>query len=235
MVYGNKGNSSIKIDENGRIESLADHVLENNLIGVGKLMDDTYRLYLQFSVEGHLAVREQYAKDDLKELCEFAMEQAATRFFANIVPTIFNDLNEDGCGWEPLADARKHVDDSFHADIFCLYLEELPLAVAIYDADEYYQEGIELPIDIEAIEAVYVDEAVVSQLGLSEEEVGAYLDCLITKLMEKRFDADSDSAEMFRPTITIAKKQEGYFSEMAETYLWGRTEDEDEAGYIIFN
>lgn len=235
MMYTNKGELSINIDENGRIESLADHVLENNLIGIGKLMDDIYRLYLQFSAEGHLAVRDQYAEDELKELCDFATEQAATRFYANIVPTIFSDLNEDGCGWEPVTDAREHVDNSFHADAFCLYLEELPLAIAVYNADEYYQEGIEFPINIEAIEAVYIDEAVVAQLELSEELVGTYLYCLITRLMEKRFDTGTDSAEMFRPTITIAKNQEGYFSKVAEDYLWGKTEDEDEIGYVIFN
>lgn len=240
MMYTNKGSSS-SIKSEGRIESLADDIFRGDFLKIGSLVADACRLLVQFSAEGHLAVREEYDEDERKRQCNWAVETAAEEIYVNILPNIFcsiiYDQEED---WEPIEEIEEVSVIGLSDDVVVVYLEGLPLAVAVFGADEYEPEESELSEEvvllasnrIEAIRAIYVDEAVVDQLGLEKDEVGAYLEMLISKTME-RFTFDSNSCEMFRPTITIAKNQEGYFSQMADEYLWGKTESE--AGYLIFN
>lgn len=242
MMYTNKGSNSSSIKNEGRLESLADDIFRGDFLKIGPLVADACRLLVQFSAEGYLAVREEYDEDEKQRQCNWTVESAAEEVYVDIVPDIFNSVvygqEED---WEPIDEIDEIPVVGLFNDIVVFYLDELPLAVAVFSADEYepeepdeFSEEVVVLASkrIEAIKAVYIDEGVVGQLGLESDEVGVYLEMLISKTVE-RFTVGSDSCEMFRPTITIAKNQEGYFSQMAEEYLWGKTEQE--AGYVIFN
>lgn len=241
MVYKNKGNLSINNKES-RIESLADDILRGDFNRIGPLETDASRLLVQFCAEGHLATRDNYDEDERKRQCDWAVETANEAIFVDIVPEIFNAaIYGQEEEWRPIPDVEEIPVVGLPYDILMIYLEGLPLAVAIFASDEYqpepdeFVEEVEIsksPMHIEMIQAIYVDEAVVSQLGLSDDEVGVYLEMLVSKTLE-RFTFDDESYEMFRPTITIAKNQEGYFEQMADEFLWGKTEQE--VGYIIFN
>lgn len=234
-MYTNKGNKLVDKKVTG-IESLANKILEADFSDFNQLAGDISRLFIQFSAEGYLAKRDQYHEDDRQLECQTVVSEAAARFYTHILPEAFAAFY---CreGNEPIVDATKIIIAGLLADAFAIYLEGLPLAMAIFTADEYYPEPLEgeedvEPDHIEAIEAVYVDEAVVGQLGLSVEDVGVYLEMLITTVME-RFDMDSETYELFRPCVTVVKDQEKYFSSMADDYLWGKTEEG--TGYVIFN
>ena len=243
-MHENKGNLSINSKES-RIESLAEDIVRGDFYRIGPLTTDACRLLVQFCAEGHLATREEYDESERKRQCDWAVETAAEAIFVDILPEVFTAVvygQEGEEEWMPVPDADEVSIIGLTHDILMVYLEGLPFAVSIFTSDEYYpdpedeySEEIKIsvtPEHLEAIQAIYVDEGVVSQLGLSKDEVGVYLEMLVSKTLE-RFTYDSDSTEMFRPTITVAKNQEGYFEQTAYEFLWGKTEQE--AGYIVFN
>lgn len=236
MMYKNEG-LSINNRQSG-IESLAEDILRGDFYRIGPLATDARQLLAQFCAEGHLAVRENYGEDERKRQCDWVVETASEAVFLDIVPEVFGAVvyGQEG-EWEPMVDEDVPPIAGLPCDLLVIYLEGLPLAVSVFSSETDLEESEEADntenvVYIEQIQAVYVDEGVVSQLNLSKEEVGVYLEMLISKTME-RFTFDDESARSFRPTITVAKNQEGYFEAMAEEYLWGRTEQE--AGYVIFN
>lgn len=230
MSYENKGALVNKVTG---IKSLGNCILENNSLEFSRLTSDIYRLYIQFCAEGHLAKREDYDEDERKQMCDHVIQEAVNRFFAEIVPEVVSGFYGDGEGWEVIPDATEISVRGLYADAFAIYLEGLPLAMVIYEADDFSEDEDEEPEHIEALEAVYVDEAVASQLELSEDDVMTYLEMLVSEIVKWRFCPSPEEGLYRRPTLTIVKNQEGYFSKMADIYLWGKTEDEP--GYVIFN
>ena len=226
-MYTNKGNSSIN--------SLADMVVRGDFLGHSRLVSDVCRLYIQFNAEGYIAIRDTILEADRKAVCNATVEDAAERFYVEIVPETFSAYQDD------IASIPEDEEVQIYgllADAFAIYIEGLPLAMAIFRAEENFsddpeREGVEIKKDrFEQIEAVYLDEAVASQLSLSDDEIEVYLEILITETT-KRFDPDSVEFEMFRPCVVVAKSQEKYFQKLAETYSWGKTEYT--RGYTVFN
>ena len=220
-----------------RIESLAEDIAKGDFSAVGPLVTDASRLMILFNAEGYLATREQYTPGMQKRQEGLVSEQAAERLYMELIPEILDAViycqDED---WQPVED-EEIVFQNLPSDIIVAYIQDIPLAAAIFSTDAYestsgLDEETEFSSEVEAIEAIYIDEGTVSEFGLLPKEVTASLKMLISKTLE-RFDPDGDAAKMFRPIITISKNQEGYFSEMAEEYIWGKTEQE--AGYLIYN
>ena len=220
-----------------RIESLAEDIARGDFSAVGPLVTDASRLMILFNAEGYLATREQYTPGMQKRQEGLVSEQAAERLYMELIPEILDAViycqDED---WQPVED-EEIVFQNLPSDIIVAYIQDIPLAAAIFSTDAYestsgLDEETEFSSEVEAIEAIYIDEGTVSEFGLLPKEVTAPLKMLISKTLE-RFDPDGDAAKMFRPSITISKNQEGYFSEMAEDYIWGKTEQE--AGYLIYN
>ena len=220
-----------------RIESLAEDIARGDFSAVGPLVTDASRLMILFNAEGYLATREQYTPGMQKRQEGLVSEQAAERLYMELIPEILDAViycqDED---WQPVED-EEIVFQNLPSDIIVAYIQDIPLAAAIFSTDAYestsgLDEETEFSSEVEAIEAIYIDEGTVSEFGLLPKEVTAPLKMLISKTLE-RFDPDGDAAKMFRPSITISKNQEGYFSEMSEEYIWGKTEQE--AGYLIYN
>lgn len=238
MTYTKNENSSINREV--RIESLAEDIARGDFSAVGPLVTDASRLMILFNAEGYLATREQYTPGMQKRQEGLVSERAAERLYMELIPEILDAViycqDED---WQPVEDEEIIFQD-LPSDIIVAYIQDIPLAAAIFSTDAYEStSGLDEPLEetefsseVEAIEAIYIDEGTVSEFGLSSEEVAASLKMLISKTLE-RFDPDGDAAKMFRPIITISKNQEGYFSKMAEEYVWGKTEQE--AGYLIYN
>lgn len=227
-MYTNKGNSSY-------INSLADSVVRGDFSEHSRLVNDICRLFIQFNAEGYVAIRDTIVEDDRKTVCNATVEDAAERFYTEIVPETFSAYQSD---MGPIPEDEEIQIYGLLADAFAIYLKGLPLAMAIFRADETFaddpeREGVEIKKDrFEQIEAIYLDEGVAEQLSLSDDEIEAYLEMLITETT-KRFDPNSTEFEMFRPCTIVAKNQEKYFQKLAETFGWGRTEYA--RGYVVFN
>ncbi|MBR3177693.1 hypothetical protein IKF27_02745 [Candidatus Saccharibacteria bacterium] len=241
MTYTKNENSSINREV--RIESLAEDIARGDFSAVGPLVTDVSRLMILFNAEGYLATRDQYTPRAQKRQESLISEQAAERLYMELIPEVLDAVVYcQGEEWQPVEEDEAVEIRNLPSDIIVLYVQELPLVAAVFSSDEYQLEpddefSSEIEFSsiveyIEAIEAMYIDEGTANELGLDSEEVYYYLKMLIAKTLE-RFDPDGDAARMFRPTITIPKNQEGYFSEMAKEYVWGKTEQE--AGYLIYN
>lgn len=232
-MYKNKGKQPVN-KQGSRVESLAEDILRGDFHRIGPLVSDARQILTRFCVQGHLATREEYDENERKRRCDWTVEWAAEAIFVHILPEVFTAaIYGQGDEWIPNQDAEEASIPGLPYDILMFYFEDKPLAVLVY-ASEEYQEDTEDSIEyLESIQAIYVDEDVVSELELTDDDVKGYLDVLITVALGKRFAEDSDAAVMRRPTITVARNQEGYFEQMCEENLWGRTEQE--AGYVVYN